>query len=455
MHKRIVVIGMIVSVCILFVTINLINNNKNIEPKDLYTSDTDVEKELVNLDDIRNSVDDVKNDIKSGAYSNLSGEDVSVYIADGNKICSKVSEYLKWESYEGITDPKEMLEYELSLIQFFLGTDLNPKYLIDASSLNEDFDFDYNNASQITEELEEYPFNNYEKVCKMMEEGTYESQYGDGMPRLGYSNGFNVLDESDEYRYAYYISCSFDVEKGKLKEMLDSEVVLKYCTSYINTDENLEDKYILTDGSEVSIKECFDTAVKYLEQIPYKGREGIEFVPIRADVYSLSYSDVNNEYHNKYFIDVIFTREYDGMYIDFGEDYGHYIGYNLDCARFTIIEKNEVEEVIDYTNRAYLENIDEEADKIISLDNALEILNNSVGNNSKYKVLNIGLVYRRKHLIYNDGIIYEKYELTPKWRIDCISEINDEKRTFYIDVFSGKVEYVRGLFTPLRDCELQ
>ena len=453
MYKKKIIIGMIVSVCILFVLINLINNNKNITHKDLYTSNTDVEKELANLDDIRNSVNDVEKNIESGVYSNLSGEDVSIYISDADKIDSKVSEYLKWESYEGITDPKEMLDYELSLIQFFLGTDLNPKYLIDASSINENFDVNYDNASQATEELEEYPFNNYEKVCKMMENGSYVSQYGDGMPRLGYSNGFNKLDKSDEYRYAYYISCSFDVQKGKLCEILDNESELEYCTSYINTDKNLEDKYILTDGSEVSIKECFDIAVKYLENIPYEGREGVELIPIRADVYHLNCSDINNEYHNKYFIDVIFTREHDGMYIDFGENYGRYTGYNLDCTYFTIIEKNEVEEVIDYTNRAYFENIGEKVDKIISLDNALDILNNSVGNNSKYEVLNIGLVYRRKHIIYNDGIIYEKYELTPKWRVDCISEINDEERTFYIDVISGVVEYSEGLFGPLRNCE--
>ena len=454
MYKRRIVIGVIVSACVLFVTIKLINNNKNITPKDLYTSNIEVEKELVNLVDIRNSVDGVVNDIKSGKYSNLSGDEISVYIADVDKICSKVSEYLKWEAYEGITDPKEMLEYELSLIQFFLGTDLNPKYLLDASSVNEDFDVDYADSGQLTEELEEYYFNNYDKVCKMMEDGTYVSSYGDGMPRLGYSNGFNKLDKSDEYRYAYYISCSFDVQKGKLCEIIDNELEFEYCTSYIITDNNLEDKYILTDGSKVSIKECFDIAVKYLENIPYKGREGVELIPIRADVYQLNSRYIDNEYHNKYFIDVIFTREHNGMYMDFGEAYGRNTGYDLDCMYFTIIEKDEIEEVIDYGNRAYFEDIGEKVDKIISLDNALDILNNSVGNNSKYEILNIGLVYRRKYIKSGkDGDVYEKYELTPKWRFDCISEINDEERTFYIDVISGGVEYSEGLFGPLRNCE--
>ncbi|MBQ3543930.1 MAG: hypothetical protein IJA34_02905 [Lachnospiraceae bacterium] len=450
MCKKRIIISIVFCICIIYIGANLYCNNKKASSKDLYNSSSKSSKEFAILDDIRKSVDDVKDDIKSGAYSNLSGEDISVYISDGDKICSKVSEYLKWEAYEGITDPKDMLEYELSLIQFFLGTDLNPKYLLDASSLNEKVKSD-----MITmEELEgEYPINNYDKVCNLMENGSYISKFSDGMPRLGYSSNFELGGLVDEYRYALYISGGFDVQKGNLRKIISNEMAVELCKSYSNKDENIDDKYVLIDGSEVSIKDCFDTAVKYLEKIPYKGRDGIKLIPIRADVFRLSCIDIDNKdnkYHNKYFVDVIFTREYDGMYMDFGDTYEYYTGYDLDSTYFTIIKKGEVEEVIDYNNRAYFEDIGEKIDRIISLDNTLDILNNSIGNNSKYEVINIGLVYRRKNLWYDDGNVYEKYELTPKWRIDCISEINDETRSFYIDVLSGTIEYVQGMFGPIR-----
>lgn len=453
MNKKKCIIGILAILCLLYVGIHLYNNNGKVSDKDLHSSDSKSAKNYDTLENIRNSIEQVSEDIESGVYSNLSGEKISIYMTESDEICSKVSEYRKWENYNGITDTREMLDYELAFIQFFLGTDLNPKYLIDGASVNDNFDSD--NSKNRAEELEEYPFNNYEKVCGMMEEGTYISQYGDGMPRLGYSNGFNIIDYSDEYRYAYYISGQFNIEKGKLNKILAEDAWLEHTAVYMFTDDGLDDRYTLPDGNEVSIKECMDTATEYLEKIPYKGMDGIELQAVRADVYCLHSNEENRDtdsiYDGKYVIDVIFARKYKGVCLDFGNRYSTNLDYMYDCTTLSVIEKNEIEEILEYGNNAHLEDIDKDVNEIIDLASAMDILNNTIGNNSKYEVLNIGLVYRQKNLKYkNDGNIYEKYELTPSWHIDCISEINSEPRTFYIDALTGGITYVDGVFSPWR-----
>lgn len=468
MNKRNCIIFLFVFCGLLYVGIHLYSNNSKVSNKDLYSSSNDSKKEYDTLENIRNSSKQVTEDIEAGKYSNLSCEKVNVIMTDENEICSNVLEYRKWENYNDITDTREMLDYELKLIQFFLGTDLNPKYLIDGASFNDDFDFDAVDLENCTEELKEYPFNNYEKVCKMIEDGTYISQYDDGMPRLGYSNGFNVIDHSDEYRYAYYISGQFDVRKGKLKEILTEESDLEHIATYMYTDNGVDDRYILLDGNEMSVLECMDMAIEYLDKMPHKGTDGITLMPVRADIYCLHYDkndenddsnmkDTDNLYDSKYVIDVMFTREYKGMYLDFGNEFSDGNGDGsllFDCTTLTIIEKNEIEEIFQYGNNAHFEDAGKNVFEIIDLESAMDILNNTVGNNSKYEVLNISLVYRQKNLRYqNDGNVYEKYELTPNWHVDCKSEINNEPRTFYIDAMTGEITYMDGVFSPVRASE--
>lgn len=168
---------------LLYIRINLYSNNSKVSNKDLYSSSRDSKKEYDTLENIQNNSRQVVADIEAGVYSNLLGKKINVIIPDENEICNKVSEYREWKNYNGITDTKEMLDYELNLIQFFLGSDLNSRYLIDGASPNEDFD-----AIDLENRTEEYPVNNYKKVCKMMEDGTYISWYDDEMPRLGYSS---------------------------------------------------------------------------------------------------------------------------------------------------------------------------------------------------------------------------------------------------------------------------
>lgn len=119
---------------------------------------------------------------------------------------------------------------------------------------------------------------------------------------------------------------------------------------------------------------------------------------------------------------------------------------------FCITGNNEIDE-ISYSDNAHLEDEGETLTSIIDLSNAIDILSNTIGNNSKYQVLNIGLVYRQQCLSLEDeedDSIYEKYKLTPSWHIDCISEMNNQNITFYVDAITGEVTYIDGVFNPSR-----
>lgn len=465
MNRKKCITGILAVLCILYVGINVYNNNQQVSSKDLYSSNKNASRQYDTLENIRKSMTKVLSDIEADVYPNLSGDKVSIYMTSADKICSRVSQYNKWETYNGITDPKEMLDYELNLIQFFLGTDLTPKYLLDGASENKNFDFsildDYNNNGNLPEEeLEDYPVNNYDDVCQMMKDGTYQSQYGDKMPRLAYSNGFNMLDTSDEYRYAYYISGSFDVTKGRLKKIYTEDAHLEYIDTYMFSAGNIDDRYILTDGSEFSIKECITMADEYLNHM--NDTCGIinytEVQAAKADVYCIHYNenclDTSKTYEGKYVVDVIFARKYNDVLLDFCHKLPNDLYAFYDCNRFTVIGENEIDEIF-YSNKTHFEDEGEYLGSIIDLSGAMNILSNTIGNNSKYRILNIGLVYKQQDLsseiegdMSNMGDIYEKYESTPNWRIDCISEINSQSKTFYIDVQTGKISYTDGVFVP-------
>lgn len=454
--RKIKIVGTIfvILVVVFYVGISFYNNNKKITSENIYTSNKNISKNIDTLENIRNSIEGIKNDIASGKYLNLYGENVNIYMTEEEKLCEEVIEYRKWEEYDGITDVREMLDYELSFIQFYLGTDLNPEYLIDAASDNSNFDYEklemINSGGLILTEEMEYPYNNYETVCKMIDEGNYPSKYGDGMPRLGYSDGFNLVTTEKEYRYAYFYSGFFNVEKGNLKKVLSEESNLEYIRTYMFNDKNADDKYILSDESEISIKECINNAVMYLEEIPYKGKENIEYVPIYVDVYKFDTEEKSSKYYDKYILEVMFTRNYEGMYVEFGYPYD-VNDYVRDDFRMVFMSAEGVEEVLSYQNNAYMENVGKEVTEIIDLKSVLDIMSNTIGNNSKYEIKNIGLVYTQKSV--DDGLsdeVYEKYELVPVWRIDAVSEINGANKSFYVNALSGEIEYKSDIFVPLR-----
>lgn len=146
----------------------------------------------------------------------------------------------------------------------------------------------------------------------------------------------------------------------------------------------------------------------------------------------------------------MFTRNYEGMYVEFGYPYD-VNDYVRDDFRMVFMSAEGVEEVLSYQNNAYMENVGKEVTEIIDLKSVLDIMSNTIGNNSKYEIKNIGLVYTQKSV--DDGLsdeVYEKYELVPVWRIDAVSEINGANKSFYVNALSGEIEYKSDIFVPLR-----
>ena len=91
---------------------------------------------------------------------------------------------------------------------------------------------------------------------------------------------------------------------------------------------------------------------------------------------------------------------------------------------------------------------DEGYEKIISLDTALRLLSESIGDNSVYDIYGIEIVYQLQDLREYDenGLLIEsesdeKARGVPKWKILARNQ-NDSKDTwFYVDMLTGEITY--------------
>ena len=78
----------------------------------------------------------------------------------------------------------------------------------------------------------------------------------------------------------------------------------------------------------------------------------------------------------------------------------------------------------------------EQIKKVISLDTALGLLSERIGENSVYDVHNVEMVYRAIYTL-DEKNAEEIY--TPRWNVATINQ-NDNKYTiFYIDAVSGEI----------------
>ena len=76
--------------------------------------------------------------------------------------------------------------------------------------------------------------------------------------------------------------------------------------------------------------------------------------------------------------------------------------------------------------------------EIISLGNALDILSQKIGDNSKYDVYGVELVYRECEIPEEKECEIDAI-LRPKWKIITINQNDDKYTLFYIDVVTGEV----------------
>ena len=105
-----------------------------------------------------------------------------------------------------------------------------------------------------------------------------------------------------------------------------------------------------------------------------------------------------------------------------------------------MINRNEIDNICGLGEvKSQIENDGKEIERIISLDDALESVSKSIGDNSTYDVYGIEIVYQ--FVIDSTDETGETTLGTPVWKIITQTQ-NDNKYTcFYVDLKTGKVNH--------------
>lgn len=416
-----------------YVVISLYNNNKRIDFKSFYTkSDNDLNLNYITLEEIENEKMGVLEKLGSGHFENLSGNNVRVSLSKG-KYVVEINEY-GYEVYRGITDAKEMYRQQMNTIHYFLGEDLDNRFLVDANATN----MKPKNDGKMGKISEMYYTN--DEIIKYIENGTYDDVFG-GLPEMYYLGWAAAGDgESQEDKRSCITGTSYymytPVIKGKYLELQgtlneDPLYELDSIAEYYTDKDNLSDVYELNNGS-ISIGEAVNFVENYwAEHIPYDTEENVKKKVRKVEVFKLR--------NGKQCFRFEVTREFMGLMVEYGEpvtDNGALPTSETEMGFDLMVDTDDIDEFLGGGNGWKVEMAGEPSDRIVSMESALEKISDTIGNNSKYDIESIEMVYRQKIILLD-----EQLKGIPCWKVKCRNISNDTLTIFYVNLLDGKISY--------------
>lgn len=199
--------------------------------------------------------------------------------------------------------------------------------------------------------------------------------------------------------------------------------------------KKIDEKVSLIDG-EIAISEAVQYVEKFLnEELPFEKNN--EYI---YDVAEVRVLDVEGQDALGFCV----RRNYNGIpfdYVDGVTDGIFNSDYVDERGEVVIIKKNEVDNFCGLTGaNDSIEKAGEELHNIVSLDSALNILSENIGENSTYSVYGIEIVYQ----ISDDASSTEENKIyygKPVWKI-MSKNLNDDKYTwFYVDLQTGELNH--------------
>lgn len=428
----IVIITVVISILMIsYIGISLYSHNKKVDFKNFYTENNSVsDLDYVTLEEIKNAKDSVLEKLYSGHYENLSGENVMVSLSK-RKYVVEINEYR--EIYRGITDVKEMYEQQMDTIHYFLGKDLDNRFLVDgnASGKKPKNNVEYGKISDT--------FYTNDEIIGYIEDGTYSDVFG-GLPQMYYLGWAAACDgESQEDKRTCITGTSFRVYtpviKGKyleLQETLveDPEYELDSIAEYYTDRDSLSDVYELDNGS-ISIGDAVNFVENYWERcIPYDTAENVKKKVRRVEVFKLR--------NGKHCYRFETTREFMGLMFEYGEpaDNGAMPTSELETGFDLMVETDNIDEFLGGGNGWKVEMSGEPSDRIVSMESALDKISYTIGKNSKYDIKSIEMVYRQKIILLD-----EQLKGIPCWKVRSRNLNNDTLTVFYVNLLDGQVSY--------------
>lgn len=201
---------------------------------------------------------------------------------------------------------------------------------------------------------------------------------------------------------------------------------------------NLNDQVELLDGN-ITIRSAIEYVEDFLNRdLPYEKNEDYIYKVAEVRVLDVDGQDalgfcVRRTYHGIAFdyVDGITCDEFNSDYMD-------------DRGEICMIKTNEIDNMCGLTGSVNeIQEDGKEITEILSLDSALGILSESIGENSIYDVYGMEIVYQ---VVEQDGneddgeIGYIQYG-RPKWKIMAKNQNDDKYTWFYVDLENGEMNY--------------
>lgn len=382
--------------------------------------DLDINSEkLISLEQVKNGYEDELQSARKGRYKNLVIHDFSYSMESIAEIRQFVlMENRSYESRSGL----ENLDKVMQAIEAYYG-DVWKEMPTELCA------FDLEGEAKI--------FNIDEFKAQMLDSDTdfqkYFTIYGEAE---GKSERFVQIDSA--FSIVWF-------SNGNLEGRLPSahyDTVKVYNPTF--SEKEMEESVELVSGQNVTLNDAVAYVEGYLnENLPFE--HNTQWYYEVAEVRILDVEGKNA-------LCMKIRRNYNGIPFDYGDSVttGEYISMYLDeIGEVTITSLDGVDNFFGLAGTMDQISPDEEGyEKIISLDTALRLLSESIGDNSVYDIYGIEIVYQLQDLREYDenGLLIEsesdeKARGVPKWKILARNQ-NDSKDTwFYVDMLTGEITY--------------
>ncbi len=282
----------------------------------------------------------------------------------------------------------------------------------------EDFDKSYITVDfYVDDDVEEVNFNDIEKVCL---DDNYNKVYDAGF--IFGDDGKFMVQMTEELTNVWFCRHGF------------SSVLPDTCRSiyrYVTCIRPVEDVDVNLKDGTFKLSELEEQVLDYLQyDFPLPHDEDISFGIAEAMI-------LDNEAYDG--VRFVIRRIYKGIPFEYGSTgaSGEYIDdYDHDTASLVYAESGYIDTLagFGYIDAEVVEM--EQISQIITLEDALGLLSDKIGDNSVYDVYGVELVYRGA-TDKTDKSADDIY--TPRWKVTTINQNDDKYTLFYIDVVTGEI----------------
>lgn len=361
----------------------------------------------------------------------LSHEKVDKVIQSGNQEIDKTKyTNLCFKSFEVKTDTIEGV-YNIEIISnnSYQERTFLENFKIMNEVIDEFFKEDFDKSNIVADfylDDQEVTYVNYydiEKICQDEKYNTSDNNYlfGNNTSDGGY------MVQIDEGMMNVWFS------KNGLGTIMPSQLEYQKVCIYLSGVRQVEDIEVNLIDKKVKLSELEEEVIKFLnEEFPMKVSQNISFGIADARILS------NGEYDGVCFK---VRRFYKGIPFEYGSNFATdmYIDeYGNDRAEVSYSVSDVPDSMLSFgkVNGTVVET--QKITEMITMDEAIQILSDNIGENSVYDVYGIELVYRQ-------CIIPETRQgqvdaiLKPCWKMITVNQNDDKYTLFYVDVVTGEI----------------